>query len=184
MFAAGRVFGARRPAEAVVQLALAKQRSKHSVIARFASTVAAPSSPARLLLKNAAQVVTVGGGGSPKVGADAMNDVQVLENHSVLVDGQGRISHIVPAGGATEAELLRSLNVVAGCQHDANGAASQPAVDHVVDCSGKVVLPGFVDGHTHAVFAGDRSHEHAMKLAGATYEEVREAFFRDCCEKA
>lgn len=38
-----------------------------------------------------------------------------------------------------------------------------------------MVLPGFVDGHTHSVFDGDRSHEHAMKLAGATYEEVHAA---------
>lgn len=45
----------------------------------------------------------------------------------------------------------------------------------MIDCKGKVVLPGFVDGHTHSVFDGDRSHEHAMKLAGATYEEVHAA---------
>lgn len=41
--------------------------------------------------------------------------------------------------------------------------------------SGSAVLPGFVDSHTHAVFAGDRSHEFAMRLDGATYEEVQAA---------
>lgn len=35
-----------------------------------------------------------------------------------------------------------------------------------------ILLPGFVDGHSHPVFAGDRVHEFAMKLAGATYMEV------------
>ncbi|GMQ92646.1 MAG: imidazolonepropionase [Acidimicrobiia bacterium] len=37
---------------------------------------------------------------------------------------------------------------------------------------GGAVLPGFVDSHTHAVFAGDRSHEFTMRLEGATYEEI------------
>lgn len=40
---------------------------------------------------------------------------------------------------------------------------------------GGVVLPGFVDAHTHAVFAGDRSHEFAMRLEGATYEQIQAA---------
>ena len=33
-------------------------------------------------------------------------------------------------------------------------------------------LPGFVDGHTHPVWSGDRVHEFAMKLAGASYVEI------------
>jgi imidazolonepropionase len=38
---------------------------------------------------------------------------------------------------------------------------------------GAAVVPGFVDSHTHAVFAGDRSHEFAARLEGATYEELQ-----------
>lgn len=41
-----------------------------------------------------------------------------------------------------------------------------------VDAGGRAVLPGFVDAHTHALFAGDRSDEFAAKLRGATYEEI------------
>jgi imidazolonepropionase len=41
-----------------------------------------------------------------------------------------------------------------------------------IDASGRAVLPGFVDPHTHAVFAGDRSDEFATKLRGATYQEI------------
>jgi imidazolonepropionase len=85
-----------------------------------------------------------------------MNSVEVLTNHSMLVDASGAISSIVPSGAATDA-----------LEHSLGGNVAQ-----VVDCEGKCVLPGFVDGHTHAIFAGDRSHEHAMKLAGASYEEV------------
>jgi imidazolonepropionase len=41
-----------------------------------------------------------------------------------------------------------------------------------VDASGGTVLPGFVDSHTHALFAGDRSDEFAAKLRGATYADI------------
>jgi imidazolonepropionase len=41
-----------------------------------------------------------------------------------------------------------------------------------VDASGKTVLPGFVDPHTHAVFAGDRADEFTAKLRGKTYQEI------------
>ncbi len=45
----------------------------------------------------------------------------------------------------------------------------------MVSAGGSAVLPGFVDSHTHAVFAGDRSHEFAMRLEGASYEELQAA---------
>jgi imidazolonepropionase len=43
---------------------------------------------------------------------------------------------------------------------------------HAVDASGKAVIPGFVDPHTHALFAGDRSDEFEAKLRGKTYQEI------------
>ncbi|MEE8457045.1 MAG: imidazolonepropionase [Acidimicrobiia bacterium] len=43
------------------------------------------------------------------------------------------------------------------------------------DVGGGAVLPGFVDAHTHAVFAGDRSHEFAMRLENATYAQIQAA---------
>lgn len=45
-------------------------------------------------------------------------------------------------------------------------------MEQELDGRGGVAVPGLVDGHTHPVFAGDRVHEFAMKLAGATYLEV------------
>ncbi|WP_327050508.1 imidazolonepropionase [Halomicrococcus gelatinilyticus] len=46
--------------------------------------------------------------------------------------------------------------------------------DHDVDADGAAVVPGFVDPHTHALFAGDRSDEFEAKLQGATYQELLE----------
>ena len=44
-----------------------------------------------------------------------------------------------------------------------------------IDARGMLLTPGFVDPHTHLLFAGDRAHEHALRLAGATYLQIAEA---------
>lgn len=44
-----------------------------------------------------------------------------------------------------------------------------------IDAAGALLAPGLVDPHTHLVFAGDRAHEHALRLAGATYLQIAEA---------
>lgn len=49
------------------------------------------------------------------------------------------------------------------------GKASQTGVDNVIDCSGKTLLPGFVDSHTHLIFAGDRSQEFSARSRGEKY---------------
>lgn len=47
--------------------------------------------------------------------------------------------------------------------------------DHRLDAGGRVVMPGFVDPHTHLVWAGDRAAEFEMRLQGATYLEIMAA---------
>lgn len=48
-------------------------------------------------------------------------------------------------------------------------AAGAPDADQVVDAGGRAVVPGFVDSHSHLVFAGDRSEEFAARMAGRPY---------------
>lgn len=48
--------------------------------------------------------------------------------------------------------------------------AQLPAVDEVVDVAGAAVVPGFVDAHTHVVFAGERADEFAARMAGTPYD--------------
>jgi imidazolonepropionase len=49
------------------------------------------------------------------------------------------------------------------------GNGSQSGVDHVIDCSGQTLLPGFVDSHTHLIFAGDRAQEFSARSRGEKY---------------
>jgi imidazolonepropionase len=48
-------------------------------------------------------------------------------------------------------------------------AAQAPKADKTIDCTNKVVIPGFVDCHTHLIFGGDRSAEFAARMAGESY---------------
>ena len=44
-----------------------------------------------------------------------------------------------------------------------------------LDAGGKLLLPGFVDCHTHALYAGDRMAEHVLKMRGASYADIAKA---------
>jgi imidazolonepropionase len=80
-------------------------------------------------------------------------------------------------------DLLRRYEDAAVAVVDGEGAAVGSTDDvtreyppenalHTVDATGKAVVPGFVDPHTHALFAGDRSDEFEQKLRGKSYEEI------------
>jgi imidazolonepropionase len=59
----------------------------------------------------------------------------------------------------------------------AGPSSEAPAVDAAatVDCEGRLITPGFVDCHTHLVYAGSRAKEFALRLSGASYAEIARA---------
>ena len=107
--------------------------------------------PARLLVRDLAQLVTPAGGGSPLRGG-ALREVDVVEGAFVLCDG-GRIA----ATGR-----MRDL-------------APFPGDVVELDARGLSAVPGLVDCHTHACFAGDRADEFALRVSGASYEDIHAA---------
>ena len=54
----------------------------------------------------------------------------------------------------------------------AHPSATNASVLDRIDCKNQLLLPGFIDCHTHLVYAGDRSHEFEQRLEGVSYEEI------------
>ena len=90
-------------------------------------------------------------------------------SRSVLITNIGELSTMDPARG-TEAVIERAAVVLEGERIAWVGSSAQaPAADEVHDAGGRAALPGWVDSHTHLVFAGDRSAEFAARMAGESY---------------
>ena len=88
---------------------------------------------------------------------------------STVVDNIGLLVTNDPALGDGPLGIVRDAAVVIeGAQIVAIGRSGTPA-DRRIDAGGRCVLPGFVDSHTHLVFAGDRGDEFAARMAGRPY---------------
>jgi imidazolonepropionase len=98
------------------------------------------------------QLVTLAGPARPRVRGE-LRELAIIPDGAMLV-GDGTIERV---GTRAKIEPLISPD----CE--------------VVDAGGRVVLPGFVDAHTHPVFAGTRVDEYELRAAGATYEEIAAA---------
>lgn len=102
---------------------------------------------ADLIIHHARQLVTCAGREAKRGGA--LLDVGLIEDGAVAVQ-DGRIVAVGPSE-----DILSAFH--AGRQ---------------IDASGKVVCPGFVDAHTHAVYSGDRVAEFELRIGGASYMEI------------
>lgn len=103
----------------------------------------------KLAVVNCSQVVTLAGPARPRVGAE-MREVGIVAPGALLVSN-GIIEKV---GSKAEIESLIAAD------------------DQVLDAGGRIVLPGFVDAHTHPVFAGTRVGEFEERIKGATYQEI------------
>jgi imidazolonepropionase len=102
-----------------------------------------------IAILHAAQLVTLAGPRRPRV-REEMRDLGIITHGGMLVE-----NGVVVATGPSN-EIEKGL----------------PSEARVIDATGKVVLPGFVDAHAHPVFAGDRVDEFEMRAQGSTYEEI------------
>ena len=105
--------------------------------------------PETLAIVNCSQLVTLAGARRPRAGGD-LRQLAIVEDGALLVRGE----QIEAVGRRREIERL----IDPDCQ--------------VVDAGRRVVMPGFVDAHTHPVFAGIRTNEFEQRASGATYREI------------
>lgn len=107
-----------------------------------------------LIIRNIGQLITMDGTDGPRRGP-SMRELGLVEGGAVA-----SAAGLVLAAGP-ESEVMASVETGPGTT--------------VVDADGGVVTPGLVDPHTHAVFAATRESEFAMRVEGASYEEIAEA---------
>lgn len=89
---------------------------------------------------------------------------------STLLTNIGELVTNDPAAGDLLGAIAGAALVMEGARVAWVGPASDaPAADEVIDVGGRAVLPGFVDSHSHLVFAGDRPGEFAARMAGESY---------------
>ncbi|HEX3682287.1 MAG TPA: imidazolonepropionase [Bryobacteraceae bacterium] len=100
---------------------------------------------------NCGQLVTLAGPARPRI-RDELKNLAIISNGAMAIrDG------LIEAVGSS-ADIQSRITP----QHQ------------LIDAAGRVVLPGFVDAHTHAVFAGTRVDEYELRAAGATYRQIAE----------
>jgi len=104
-----------------------------------------------LAVLHASQLVTLAGPNRFRVGAK-MSALAIIQDGGMLIR-DGKIDLV---GASTEIE-------------------NKAGDSEVIDARGKVVLPGFVDAHTHLVFAGNRLDDFERRARGETYEQIAKA---------
>ena len=105
--------------------------------------------PESLAIINCSQLVTLAGARRSRTGGD-LRQLAIIEDGAMMIRGE----QIEAVGRRREIESL----IIGDCE--------------VVDAGRRVVMPGFVDAHTHPVFAGIRANEFEQRSSGATYREI------------
>ncbi|HEX5944778.1 MAG TPA: imidazolonepropionase [Acidimicrobiales bacterium] len=89
---------------------------------------------------------------------------------ATVIDRIGLLVTNDPGLGEGPLGVVRDAAVVVESERVVAVTSAGAAGDERIDAAGRCVLPGFVDSHTHLVFAGDRGDEFAARMAGAPYE--------------
>ncbi len=102
-----------------------------------------------MFIRNIRQLITLAGKGVRR--GNEMCDLGIIQDGAVLTDGE---------------------KIVAVGKTDQVGQLSQSDSAETIDARDMVVMPGFVDPHTHLVYAGSREEEFALRLEGVDYAEI------------
>jgi len=105
-----------------------------------------------LLITHAVQLLTIPAHDHGPQRGDRLGDLAIIEDGALAVSSGA----IVDRGPTVD-------------------LAAKVQADQTIDADGRVVMPGFVDPHTHVIFAGDRANEFERRIAGATYMEIMNA---------
>ena len=105
-----------------------------------------------LCIVNIGQLLTLSGPLRPRAGPQ-LRELSLIRNAAMVIEND----HVAAVG--TYAELRSRI----------------PPGASVIDAEGRCITPGFVDAHTHLVFAGNRADEFERRIAGATYQEIAAA---------
>ncbi len=116
------------------------------------------SAPSPILLFNIGQLLTLRSTGAGPRRGEALGELGIIEDGAVLCVG-GKIASV-----GTTRDALRDSWVKRNHKKITE-----------IDCSGRVVLPGFVDAHTHPAFTAPRLVDFEKRITGATYEQIAEA---------
>ncbi|KGR88265.1 MULTISPECIES: imidazolonepropionase [Lysinibacillus] len=109
-----------------------------------------------ILIKNANEVITLKSNAQGPRTKEQMQEIAVIENGSVLIEEER-----IVAVGAYEQLKADFPEIIKKAE--------------TIDATGKIVMPGLVDCHTHLVHGGTREHEFNMRLNGSTYMEIMNA---------
>jgi imidazolonepropionase len=116
---------------------------------RIADMKKGPSKSVDLILHSANQLLTLAGG--PQRG-NKLGALGIIEGGAIVVND----GHIIDIGLSQDIRNTYTAK-------------------KTIDASGKIILPGFVDPHTHLAWVGDRSTEFEMRISGASYMEIMAA---------
>lgn len=93
---------------------------------------------------------------------------------ALLVTGIGELVTCAGPEGDPQSRLDArpdaAIVVAQGVIEWIGAARDAPSADRRIDCAGRAVIPGFVDSHTHLLYAGDRAEEFAARMAGRPYD--------------
>lgn len=115
-----------------------------------------------LALLHASQLVTLAGPKRPRVGKE-LSELGIIRDGGILIR-DGKIDIV----GSSD-EIERNLNAMS------NQVSGHSSEVEIVDLGGRVAMPGFVDAHTHLVFAGNRIDDFERRARGETYEQLAKA---------